>query len=256
MQPSHRAREDRELRENQKGLLSAQQIGGRRYDLSRGGYLRRLAPEDRYVLLLALRRLGACSGRFQRLPKRPESRLDVGAVGGAIEVLGQAVRVEVQHVRRDTEDFGELINNGILRRVAPVMLEIVQVWRQNLTAILSPKTLCDLFLGQSSLLAGFRDHLAKGLHLDGRLLTNRRFQSECKLALRKSGDRAFVFAPPNIDLITAVYLGTSHGDVPVSRASRKADGEQPEFVEEVCNPHRSVTCNLPVRSSGGARSAE
>ena len=182
MQPPNRSREDRgELRENQKGSCPrsrSEQIGGRRYDLSKGGYLRRLAPEDRCVLLLALRRLGACSGRFQRLPKRSESRLDVGAVGSAIEVLGQAVRVEVQHVRRDAEEFGELVNNGILRRVAPVMLEIIKVGWQNLPAVFPAKTFGDFLLGQPRPLAGFRDHLAKGLHIDGSLLAISLCQSE------------------------------------------------------------------------------
>jgi hypothetical protein len=38
--------------------------------------------------------------------KGAEGRLNVGAVGGAIQIIGQAVRVEVQHVRRNPEDFG------------------------------------------------------------------------------------------------------------------------------------------------------
>src|SRR5690349_8653483 len=41
-----------------------------------------------------------------------------------------------------------------------------------------------------------------------------------------------------------------------STADRKADGDQSQFIDEVCNTRRTVTCHLPVRSSCGAQSAE
>jgi len=122
------------------------------------------APGLENSLLLALVGLAAIFARIEDLPKGSESGLNIGAVGDAIEVLGQAVRVEVQHVRGDAEDFGELVDNGILRRVAPVMLEIVEVGWQNLPAILSAETLGDLFLSHSRLLASFRNYLAERFH--------------------------------------------------------------------------------------------
>jgi hypothetical protein len=76
------------------------------------------------------------------------------------------------------EDFGQLVDNGILRRIAPVVLEIVDVWWQCLTAIFAAKTLCDLFLGQSRLFAGIHGYLTKRLHIDESFLTLSLYQSE------------------------------------------------------------------------------
>ena len=74
--------------------------------------------------------------------------------------------------------FWPAVDNGILWRIAPVVLQIVKIRRQNPTAIFTAKTLGDLFLGQSRFLAGFHDHLAKRLHIDGRFLTISSRQSE------------------------------------------------------------------------------
>jgi hypothetical protein len=99
----------------------------------------------------AVRRLDTCSARAQRLSKSAEGRLNVGAVGCAIQIIGQPVRVEVQHVRRNSEDFSQLVDHGILRRVAPIVLQIVEVRRQNLATVFAAKALGDLFLGQTCL---------------------------------------------------------------------------------------------------------
>src|SRR5260370_21066192 len=114
----------------------------------------------------------------QHAPKGAIGRLDLAILGVTRHVGRNELRIEIENIRCQVENPRELLNHLVFGRVTSIVLKIVEVWRQYLAAISTPKTFCDLFLGQSRLLARFRNHLAKGLHFKGRSLTISLRQSE------------------------------------------------------------------------------
>lgn len=78
--------------------------------------------------------------------KRSISRLNRVICSVAPHVRQHSLRIKIEDIRRVVQNLGELLDHGILRRISPVMLQIIQVGRKNIPAISASQTLRDCFL--------------------------------------------------------------------------------------------------------------
>src|SRR5215472_6385863 len=98
--------------------------------------------------------LSALAGfNSQRLAESAVGGLDLCQVGFGLHVRRLPVGMEIEHIRRDADDLRELFDYEVLRRVAVIMLDRVEVgWVDN-PSVLTPQASGDFSLREAGLLA-------------------------------------------------------------------------------------------------------
>lgn len=97
--------------------------------------------------------------------KRPIGCRNSAVIQILLNINTQTPGVEVQDICRNVEDLGDLFDHSVPRRIASIMLQIVQPWRQNSPTILTAEMFGDRLLRQSRGFACAYDHLSECLHL-------------------------------------------------------------------------------------------